>query len=228
MTIRIVLADDQALLRSTFRMLIDATDGLAVIGEAANGREAIDVARDQNPDLVLMDIRMPVLDGLRATQEICADPELLRTRVLILTTFETDENVSAALRAGASGFLGKDMSAEELLGAIRTVHSGDALLSPLATKTLIARFLSAPERVSIPPDGRLMRLTDREREVTALVAQGLTNSDIADRLVLSPLTVRTHVQRAMSKLDARERAQLVVIAYQDGLVDPADSGRTGA
>ena len=220
MTIRVLLADDQALLRTTFRMLIEATPDLAVVGEAADGDEALMLARTHRPDVVLMDIRMPGTDGLAATAAICADPGLAGTRVLILTTFETDEYVAGALRAGASGFLGKDVSAEALLDGIRTVAGGEALLSPTATQALIARFLATPEPGSM---ARLAVLTAREREVMALAAEGRSNAEIAAALVVSPLTVRTHIQRAMTKLHARDRAQLVVIAYQTGLVRPHPS-----
>ncbi|SDD84255.1 response regulator [Auraticoccus monumenti] len=216
--IQILLADDQALLRSTFCMLIDSCDDMTVVAEAANGEEAVELARLHRPDLVLMDIRMPTLDGLAATQRICSAPELSRTRVLILTTFETDEHVAHALEAGASGFLGKDVTSEGLLAGIRVVVGGEALLSPAATRTLIGRFLSGPGSVGEPPLGSLATLTERERELTALAAHGLSNQEIADRLVVSPLTVRTHIHRAMMKVGARDRAQLVVAAYQQGLV----------
>ncbi|MFB7217740.1 response regulator [Streptomyces sp. NPDC056227] len=221
MTIRVLLADDQALLRATFRMLIDSCDDMDVVAEAADGREAVELTRTHRPDLVLMDIRMPGIDGLAATTALCADPDLSGTRVLILTTFETDEYVARALRAGASGFLGKDVDADGLLAGIRTVASGDSLLSPPATRSLIAHFLATPEPGShlVPPE-RLAVLTPREREVMALAAEGKSNAEIAGMLVLSPLTVRTHVQRSMAKLHARDRAQLVVIAYQSGLVQP--------
>lgn len=221
MTIRILLTDDQTLLRATFRLLIDANPDMEVIGEAADGAQAVTLARIHRPDIVLMDIRMPHVDGLAATTTICADPDLSATRVLILTTFETDQYVAQALRAGASGFLGKDVSAEALLDGIRTVAAGDALLSPAATRSLITRFLSAPEPgTPTAPDERLAALTPREREVMALAAEGRSNDEIAEFLVLSTLTVRTHIQRAMTKLNARDRAQLVVIAYQTGLVRP--------
>ncbi|WP_433179629.1 response regulator transcription factor [Actinoallomurus sp. CA-150999] len=222
MTIRVLLADDQALLRQTFRILIDSCADLEVVAEAADGREAVEQTRAHHPDVVVMDIRMPGTDGLTSTAEICADPDLSATRVLILTTFEIDEYVARALRAGASGFLGKDIAADDLLAAIRTVASGDALLSPAATRALITRFLAAPEPDGhlVPPE-RLAALTDREREVMALAAQGFSNDEIAEKFVVSPLTVRTHVHRAMAKLHARDRAQLVVIAYQSGLVQPA-------
>nr|AKA59367.1 DNA-binding response regulator, LuxR family [uncultured bacterium AB_9] len=216
--IQILLADDQALLRSTFRMLIDSRDDMKVVAEAANGEEAAGLALLHRPDLVLMDIRMPVLDGLAATRRICSTPELAGTRVLILTTFETDEYVARALEAGASGFLGKDVTPEDLLAGIRTVVGGEALLSPSATRALIDRFLSGPGSIDELPTGSLAALTDREREVTALAAHGLSNQEIAERLIVSPLTVRTHIHRAMMKVRARDRAQLVVAAYQQGLV----------
>ncbi|MBK6009600.1 response regulator transcription factor [Streptomyces sp. MBT53] len=227
MTIRVLLADDQALLRATFRILIDTCEGMEVVGEAADGAEAIALAGEHRPDLVLMDIRMPGTDGLTATTAICADPALSGTRVLILTTFEVDEYVAQALRAGASGFLGKDVTAESLLAGIRTVASGESLLSPLATRTLISRFLAtpAPSARLATPD-RLGVLTAREREIMAMAAEGRSNDEIAEQLYVSPLTVRTHVHRAMTKLDARDRAQLVVMAYQSGLVQappPSDS-----
>ena len=217
--IRVLLADDQALLRSTFRMLIDSCDDLTVVAEATNGEEAVDLTRLHHPDLVLMDIRMPVLDGLAATQQICSATDLTSTRVLILTTFESDEHVAQALKAGASGFLGKDVTSAGLLAGIRTVVAGEALLSPVATRVLIDRFLSSRD-VGDLPRGLLPTLTDREREITGLAAHGLSNQQIAERLVVSPLTVRTHIHRAMTKLGARDRTQLVVIAYQEGLVRP--------
>ncbi|WP_326720194.1 response regulator transcription factor [Streptomyces sp. NBC_00243] len=221
MTIRVLLADDQALLRATFRILIDSCDDLEVVAEATDGKEAVELARVHHPDVVLMDIRMPGTDGLAATAAICADAGLSATRVLILTTFEIDEYVAQALRAGASGFLGKDVRADELLDAIRTVAAGDTLLSPLATRALITRFLTTPAPgtpLALP--GALDALTAREREVMALAAEGHSNTEIAEQLFVSPLTVRTHVHRAMTKLNARDRAQLVVIAYQSGLVRP--------
>ena len=216
--IRVLLADDQALLRSTFRMLIDSEDDLTVVAEAANGAEAVELARQHHPDLVLMDIRMPVLDGLAATRQICSAADLTGTRVMVLTTFESDEHVARALKAGASGFLGKDVTADGLLAGIRTVVSGEALLSPVATRILVDRFLASPDGTNDLPRGLLPTLTDREREITGMAARGLSNQEIAERLVVSPLTVRTHVHRAMTKLGARDRAQLVVIAYQEGLV----------
>jgi len=222
MTIRVLLADDQALLRATFRILIDSCDDMEVVGEATDGGEALDLARVHHPDLVLMDIRMPGTDGLAATSAICADPELSATRVLILTTFEIDEYVAQALRAGASGFLGKDVTADALLAGIRTVAAGESLLSPLATRALITRFLTTPaEGVRMAAAEDLAALTAREREVMAWVAEGHSNEEIAEKLFVSPLTVRTHVRRAMTKLGARDRAQLVVLAYQSGLVRAA-------
>jgi DNA-binding NarL/FixJ family response regulator len=218
--IRVVIADDQPLLRTGFRALISSAGDLEVAGEAGDGREAVRLARSAKADVVLMDIRMPVLDGLAATRQITADPDLAAVKVLILTTFEIDEYVFEALRAGASGFLGKSAEADELLAAIRTVSRGDALLSPAATRTLISRFLATPSAPR-PADEATRRgleaLTDREREITAHVATGLSNDEIAARLVVSPATVKTHVNRAMTKVGARDRAQLVVFAYRAGL-----------
>jgi DNA-binding NarL/FixJ family response regulator len=219
-TIRVVLADDQPLLRGGFKVLIDSAPDLAVVGEAATGREAVDLARRTRADVVLMDIRMPDVDGLAATRLITTDEDLAGVRVLILTTFEIDEYVYRALRAGASGFLGKSAEPAELLDAIRLVNRGEALLSPAATKSLIARFLSSPDHGDRPAPARLAALTDREREVLVLVAEGLSNDEIAQRLFLSPQTVKTHINRAMTKLGAHDRAQLVVVAYQTGLVRP--------
>ncbi|MEV0732064.1 response regulator transcription factor [Polymorphospora sp. NPDC050346] len=218
MTIRVVLADDQALLRATFRMLIDATPGMTVVGEAADGREAVERARAGRADVVVMDIRMPGVDGLAATREIAEAEDLTGVRVLILTTFEVDEYVAEALWAGASGFLGKGVSPEDLLTAIRVVAAGDCLLSPTATRGLIARFRAQPRALTTHQHERLAELTPREREVLVLVAAGLSNADIAARLYLSPLTVKSHVGRTMTKLGVRDRTQLVVIAYESGLV----------
>ncbi|MEV0221645.1 response regulator transcription factor [Streptomyces sp. NPDC050704] len=219
MTIRVLLADDQALLRATFRILIDSCDDMEVVDEAADGKEAAELTRTHRPDVVLMDIRMPGTDGLTATTAICAEPDLSGTRILILTTFETDEYVAQALRAGASGFLGKDVTADALLDGIRTVAAGETLLSPLATRSLITRFLATPKPADLlAPAEHLATLTARERQVMALAAEGRSNDEIAADLFVSPLTVRTHVHRAMTKLNARDRAQLVVIAYQSGLV----------
>jgi DNA-binding NarL/FixJ family response regulator len=219
-TIRVLLADDQPLLRGGLKVLIDSTPDLEVVGEAATGLQAVTLAKSTRADVVLMDIRMPQLDGLAATRMITADDDLAGVRVLILTTFDIDEYVFQALRAGASGFLGKSADLEELAGAIRIVHRGDALLTPSATKSLIARFLTQPDPEDRENRQDLAALTDREREILALVAAGMSNDDIARHLVLSPATVKTHVNRAMIKLGARDRAQLVVIAYRSGLVRP--------
>jgi DNA-binding NarL/FixJ family response regulator len=225
-TIRVLLADDQALLRGTFQMLINSCEDLEVVAEAADGSQAVALTRTHRPDVVVMDIRMPGTDGLAATEMICADPELSGTKVLILTTFENEEHVARALRAGASGFLGKHATTDALLDAIRVVASGDSLLSPGATKALIARFLSTPPSSPATPDRslpELKHLTSRELEVMRMAADGKSNDEIARELHLSVLTVRTHVQRAMHKVHARDRAQLVVLAYKNGLVSP-DSG----
>lgn len=230
MTIRVVLADDQTLLRSAFRVLVDSEPDMEVVGEASDGEEAVEAVRELGADVVLMDIRMPGTDGLAATRAISADPALAEVRVVILTTFEVDDYVVQALRAGASGFLGKGAEPEELLAAIRTAANGDALLSAAATKGLIASFLaqSGPYATMDVPEeersrsgkGALEALTGREREVLTLVGGGLNNDEIAGRLSVSPLTVKTHVNRTMSKLGARDRAQLVVAAYENGLVRP--------
>ncbi len=219
--IRVVLADDQALIRAGFRALIDSAADLTVVGEAADGEAAIELLRSTRADVVLMDIRMPGLDGLAATREICADEDLAGVKVIVLTTFELDEYVIQAVQAGASGFLGKGVGPTELLDAIRSVAAGDALLSPKATRALLARF-SGSNSVGLDPDA-LDALTEREREMMALAAHGLSNNDIAERAFLSPLTVKTHINRAMMKLDLRDRAQLVVLAYQAGLVRPGDT-----
>lgn len=224
MTIRVLLADDQALLRSAFRVLVDSEPDMEVVGEASDGAEAVRLARAHRPDVVLMDIRMPGTDGLAATREISADPALDGVRVVILTTFEVDDYVVQSLRAGASGFLGKGSEPEEMLNAVRIAAGGEALLSPQATKGLIARFLAqdGPPGPDLDPERaeRLDSLTVREREVLVQVAGGHSNDEIAERLEVSPLTVKTHVNRAMAKLGARDRAQLVVIAYESGLVRP--------
>ncbi|MFD5428076.1 response regulator [Streptomyces sp. NPDC127084] len=226
MTIRVLLADDQALLRSAFRVLVDSEPDMEVVGEAADGAEAVAVARAQSPDVVLMDIRMPGTDGLAATRMISADPALAAVRVVMLTTFEVDEYVVQSLRAGASGFLGKGAEPDELLNAIRIAAAGEALLSPAATKGLIATFLAQGGgcddggQDSAAYTERLAALTGREREVLVLVGGGHSNDEIAERLEVSPLTVKTHVNRAMAKLGARDRAQLVVFAYESGLVRP--------
>lgn len=224
MTIRVLLADDQTLLRSAFRVLVDSEPDMEVVGEASDGAQAVRLAREQRADVVLMDIRMPGTDGLAATRMISADPELAGVRVVILTTFEVDDYVVQSLRAGASGFLGKGSEPEEMLNAIRIAAEGEALLSPVATKGLIARFLAQAGPAG--PDGdedraeKLRSLTGREREVLVQVAGGHSNDEIAERLEVSPLTVKTHVNRAMAKLGARDRAQLVVTAYESGLVRP--------
>jgi DNA-binding NarL/FixJ family response regulator len=220
--IRVLLADDQALLRAGFRALVDAEDDLEVVGEASTGREAVALVRSLKPDVVLMDIRMPELDGLEATRLITADPELAETRVVILTTFELDEYVFEAVRIGASGFLVKDTAPADLLAGIRAVAGGDALLSPSVTRRLIGEFATRSRPVAAP--ALLDPLTEREREVVSLVGEGLSNDEIADRLVVSAATAKTHVSRAMLKLGARDRAQLVVMAYESGLVRPGWSG----
>jgi DNA-binding NarL/FixJ family response regulator len=216
--IRVLVADDQAAVRAGFAALIAAEDGMQVAGEAADGREAVDLARRVLPQVVLMDIRMPRLDGLEATRLICADPHLRDTRVLVLTTFDLDEYVYAALRAGASGFLLKDAGPSELLQAIRIVAAGEALLAPSITRRLIAEFAARPDPRQTPAE--LDELTDREREILRLVAAGLSNDEIAHRLVISPLTAKTHVSRILGKLRCRDRAQLVTLAYESGLVTP--------
>jgi DNA-binding NarL/FixJ family response regulator len=220
MTVRVLLADDQELVRAGFKVLVESAPDLAVVGEAATGRQTVDLARQTRADVVLMDIRMPDTDGLAATLQIIADDDLAGVKVLILTTFEIDEYVFEALRAGASGFLGKGGEPDELLDAIRVVARGDALLSPMATKTLIGRFLQQPDRHSVTKPEQLDALTNREREVLSHVGAGMSNDAIAEHLVLSPSTAKTHVNRVMAKLGARDRAQLVVIAYETGLVRP--------
>lgn len=216
--IRVLLADDQALVRAGFRALLDAEEGIEVVAEASDGAAAVQQARATRPDVILMDIRMPHVDGLEATRQIAADPTLAETRIVILTTFDLDEYVFEALRIGAAGFLLKDTEPVDLVRGVRAVAGGDALLSPRVTRRLIAEFAG---RVRTPtPSGHLDQLTDREREVMALVAAGLSNEEIAGRLFVSPATAKTHVSRAMVKLGARDRAQLVVFAYEAGLVRP--------
>jgi DNA-binding NarL/FixJ family response regulator len=216
--IRVLLADDQALVRAGFRALLDAQDGIEVVGEADDGREAVQLAKELRPDVILMDIRMPVLDGLASTREIALDKSLDSVRIVILTTFELDEYVFDAIRAGAAGFLVKDTKPADLIAAVRVVADGEALLSPSVTRRLIGEFAA---RAKEPPaSSALEELTDREREVMALAATGLSNEQIADRLVVSVATAKTHVSRAMVKLGVRDRAQLVVLAYESGLVRP--------
>ncbi len=216
--IRVLLADDQALVRAGFRSLLDAQEDIEVVGEAGDGEEALRLAIHLKPDLVLMDVRMPGMDGLAATRTIAADPRLVEVRVVILTTFGVDEYVFEAIRSGASGFLVKDTEPGELLQAVRVVAAGEALLSPSITRRLIEEF--AAHAKDPRSTAELKQLTDREREVMALVAEGLSNNEIAQRLFVSPATAKTHVSRAMVKLGARDRAQLVVIAYESGLVRP--------
>ncbi|MCH1882480.1 response regulator transcription factor [Agrococcus sp. ARC_14] len=214
--ISVLLVDDQELVRMGLRALLEATDGFRVAGEAADGLEAVEQARSARPDVVLMDIRMPGIDGLEATRRIVASPELAQTRVLVLTTFELDEYVFDAIRVGASGFLLKNTAPVALLEAIRTIADGGALLAPSVTRTLIGAFIDRSPR-RLQPHPQLDQLTEREREIVVLVAEGMSNQEIAEHLVLSPATARTHVSRAMIKLGARDRAQLVVFAYESGL-----------
>jgi DNA-binding NarL/FixJ family response regulator len=221
--IRVLLADDQALVRAGFRSLLEDEEDLEIVGEAGDGVTAVELARSKRPDVVLMDIRMPVMDGLEATRRIAADKLLDGVRVLVLTTFELDEYVFEALASGASGFLLKNTDPVELLRAVRVVAAGEALLAPSVTRRLIAEFAARPRPGGAPVE--LAALTDREREVMALAAAGLSNEEIAERLVVSPATARTHVSRAMVKLGARDRAQLVVFAYESGLVAPGRATR---
>jgi DNA-binding NarL/FixJ family response regulator len=216
--IRVVLADDQALVRAGFRSLLDAQNDIEVVGEASSGDEAVGLASELSPDVVLMDIRMPGMDGLAATRAIAEDERLADVRIVVLTTFGLDEYVFEAIRSGASGFLVKDTEPDELVQAVRVVAGGDALLSPSVTRQLLAEFASRAKE-PIQATG-LEELTDREREIVALVGEGLSNQEIAERLFVSPATAKTHVSRAMGKLGARDRAQLVVIAYESGLVRP--------
>jgi DNA-binding NarL/FixJ family response regulator len=219
MTIRVGIADDQALVRDGLRVQLGYVAGIEVVGEAANGEEAVRLAGQQHPDVLLMDVRMPVLDGIAATRRIRADDALAAVRVLILTTFDLDEHVYAALAAGASGFLLKDATPEEIVHAVRVIAAGDALLAPTVTTRLVRELANRPT-VGRPRSGLLDGLTEREREVLVLVAQGMSNVEIAQRLVVSPLTAKTHVSRILTKLSLRDRAQLVVAAYEGGLVVP--------
>jgi DNA-binding NarL/FixJ family response regulator len=225
--IRVLIADDQGAVRAGFAALIDGEDDMSVAGEAADGRQAVDLARRVFPRVVLMDVRMPNLDGLEATRLICTDPTLADTRVLVLTTFDLDEYVYGALRAGASGFLLKDAGPADLLQAIRTIAAGDGLLAPSITRRLIAEFVQRPDPAA-PVPAELARLTEREREILRLVAAGHSNADIAKELVISPLTAKTHVGRVLAKLDCHDRAQLVVLAYETGFVTPGDHSASAA
>jgi DNA-binding NarL/FixJ family response regulator len=225
--IRVMLADDQQLIRAGLRVLLETEDDIDVVGEAGDGEQAVALARRLRPDVILMDIRMPRLDGVEATRRIAADEELDGTRIVILTTFESDEYVFEALRAGASGFLLKDTDPVEVLRAVRVIAAGEALLSPRATRRLVEELTAWPERGRVPP-ALLEELTAREREVMSLVAYGLTNGEIAKRLVVSPATAKTHVSRTMVKLHAHDRAQLVVLAYQTGLVRPGRHAESAA
>ncbi|MFE7260908.1 response regulator [Streptomyces sp. NPDC057592] len=216
--VRVLVADDQAMVRGSFRVLVDHTPGMTAVGEAATGVEAVELARRERPDVVLMDIRMPELDGIEATRRICSDPATSRVRVLVLTTFDLDEYVYAALRAGATGFLLKDTPPAEVLTAIGVVAAGESLLAPSVTSRLIAEFARRPEP-GRPPSRSLDGVTDRELEVLGLIARGLSNTEIAQHLRLSPATVKTHISRLLAKLRARDRAQLVIVAYETGLVD---------
>lgn len=215
MTIRVAIADDQVLVRAGFASLIEATDDLTLVGQAADGAEAVDLARRSQPDVFLMDIRMPGVDGLEATRRIARDPACRSTRIVILTTYELDEYVFEALRAGASGFLTKDVDPDELRKAVRVVAAGQALLAPSVTRRVVTAFADAVPQPRAPE--RLELLTERECEVLSLIACGLSNDEIANRLVLSPLTVKTHVSRTLAKLGARDRAQLVIVAFETGL-----------
>ncbi|WP_309051814.1 response regulator transcription factor [Streptomyces sp.] len=217
--IRVVLADDQTLVRAGFRSILSGEEDIEVVGEAGDGEQAVALARERRPDVVLMDIRMPVLDGLAATGRITSDEDLAEVRVVVLTTFDADDHVYGALRAGASGFLVKDTEPMELLHAVRVVARGDALIAPAVTRRLIAEFAG---RIGRRPDPapRLNALTEREREVLGLVGAGLSNDEIAGRLVLSPATAKTHVSRIMTKLGVRDRAQLVILAYESGMITP--------
>ncbi|MFI7870416.1 response regulator [Streptomyces salinarius] len=219
--IRVLLVDDQPLIRSGFRALLELDDDIEVVAEAADGHEGLALVKEQLPDVVLIDIQMPVMDGIEATRRIAADPALASVHVVVLTNYGMDEYVFDALRAGAAGFLVKDIVPEDFLHAVRVAARGDALLAPAITRKLIDRYVTQPP--STRTRSGLEELTSREREAVALAAQGLSNDEIADRLVISPLTAKTHINRAMAKLHARDRAQLVVLAYESGLVAPRNS-----
>jgi DNA-binding NarL/FixJ family response regulator len=216
--IRVMLLDDQPLRRNGFRTLLDAEDDITVVAEGANGKEGLILAKEHRPDLALVDIQMPVMDGIETTRRIAADPELAGVRVVILTNYGFDEYVFHALRAGAAGFLVKDIEPEDLLHSVRVAARGDALLAPSITRMLISRYVAQP--LGVEPGSGMAELTNREREAVALAAQGLSNEEIADHMVISPLTAKTHINRAMTKVQARDRAQLVVFAYESGLVAP--------
>ncbi|HTL85226.1 MAG TPA: response regulator transcription factor [Acidimicrobiia bacterium] len=221
--IRVAIADDQALVRSGFAVLLRSADGIEVVGEAGDGNEAVALARRERPDVFLMDIRMPEMDGLEATRRILVDTSCATTRVLILTTFDLDEYVFEALRSGASGFLLKDTLPEDLLAAVRIVADGDALLAPKITRRLIEEFVQQPSAPAATPNPGLGTLTEREREVLEAVAHGWSNAEIAEQLFMSHATAKTHVSRLLTKLDARDRAQLVMIAYESGVIVPGSS-----
>jgi DNA-binding NarL/FixJ family response regulator len=227
MSIRVLLADDQVVVRAGFRVLLELTDDLLVVGEASSGREAVELTRQSRPDVVLMDVRMPGMDGIEATRIIAADATLARVRVIVLTTFEIDEYVFGALRAGASGFLLKDIDADQLYSVVRTVAAGHSLLAPAVTRRVIDEFTRHAPPDPIAPE-RLDVLTDRERDAVRLAAQGLTNDEIAVELIISPLTAKTHLNRAMTKLGARDRAQLVIVAYETGLAHIGQRDQLGS
>lgn len=222
--IRVGVADDQPLVRAGLRAMLDLADGMALVGEAVDGREAIDLARTEQPDVLLMDVRMPIMDGIEATRRITADPATAGVKVVVLTTFDVDEYVYSALRAGASGFLLKDAPPEQVFEAVRVVSAGDALLDPSVTRRLIGEFVRRPPAATVAQQHpSLQLLTAREKEVLTLVGRGLSNAEIAQQLVVSQATAKTHVARILAKLDARDRAQLVVFAYETGLVQPGST-----